>query len=269
MRVFRALAFHLCCLALAHPALADDPPRGSAPARVQPRASTWSGGYIGVSGGLGWRGKPIRLSGTNGIDEFIKPAGIPDSIAGEATGPIAGGQAGYWHQSGAVGFGLEADFSAARIEKTEDHTGIVGVERYTRGEKSLDWLGSLRGRIGFAVGSNAVIYGTGGAAIGRANSAVMLTTTTKNNMAGCIAANIGVCIEDSQEETLTGWIAGGGVEFRTGSRASLRVEYLFYDLGEISTEGADNRFPAGQFPTLMGVDPVKGSVVRAGINFRF
>jgi outer membrane immunogenic protein len=76
----------------------------------------------------------------------------------------------------------------------------------------VDWFGTARGRLGYAVG-NALIYGTGGLAYGQVNSHIENSTTyTVSN-------------------TNTGWTAGAGVEYRFTSAISAKAEYLYVNLG--------------------------------------
>ena len=62
-----------------------------------------------------------------------------------------------------------------------------------------------------------------------------------------------------------GWTAGGGVEFANGPW-SLKIEYLYYDLGKLSYNVTDPTLPAG---SIIATDKFAGSLVRAGLNYHF
>jgi outer membrane immunogenic protein len=256
-------------LLAASAAVAADMPVKAPPAVVA-TVYNWTGLYIGVNAGYGWSHEAINLTGdpvTVG-PTFIIPGGVPTSIAKNPKGFIGGAQIGYNYQTGRWLLGFEADFDGAGIRSSQDVTGIVGVPRFTHGEQKLDWLATVRARAGFTPWDRFLVYATGGLAVGHAKSSIILTTTVPNNVAACIAANVGICMSDSQSKTLVGWTAGGGLEFALGGNWSVKAEYLYYDLGNINTAAADTRFAPPQ-PVLFGDQQVRGNIVRAGLNYRF
>lgn len=248
--------------------LAADMPVKSPPAVVA-TVYNWTGLYIGVNAGYGWSDEAIDLTGdpvTVG-PTFIIPGGVPTSIAKNPKGFIGGGQIGYGYQSGRWLLGFEADFNGAGIRSSQDVTAIVGVERFTHGEQKLDWLATVRARVGVTPSDRVLVYATGGLAVGHATSSIVLTTTVPNNVAACIAANVGICMSDSQSKILVGWSVGGGLEFAFAGNWSVKAEYLYYDLGNISTAAADTRIAPPAI--LFGDQQVRGNIVRAGVNYRF
>ncbi len=69
----------------------------------------------------------------------------------------------------------------------------------------------------------------------------------------------------SSNDTFNGWTVGGGIELAIEGAWTAKVEYLFYDLGSTNlTTPACAGLPA----TTWDVD-TDGSLVRAGINYRF
>src|SRR5690606_30260538 len=89
-----------------------------------------------------------------------------------AGGFIGGAQAGFNWQSGQVIYGLEADFqgSTVKAEDSIDLTVLPGDPNQTTitGEAGtkVEWFGTLRARMGYAVTERFMIYGTGGLAYG-------------------------------------------------------------------------------------------------------
>ena len=95
-----------------------------------------------------------------------------------------------------------------------------------------DSLESLRGRLGFAF-DKFLVYGTGG-----------------------------VAFEDFND---SGWVAGGGVEYAFTPNWSVKVEYLYFDLGKDRVTAFNAATPV----TSTVRQDQKGSIVRAGLNYKF
>jgi outer membrane immunogenic protein len=86
-------------------------------------------------------------------------------------------------------------------------------------------LASARGRLGYAA-SNWMLYGTGGVAWADVDYNASFTCSPGGVPAGCIGTFFA---QTSLNKTHTGWVAGGGVEFKSaGSPLMLGVEYLYY-----------------------------------------
>ena len=119
--------------------------------------NTWTGFYAGINGGYGWG------SGGNTISYFD---GLDQSARAQPQGGFGGGQIGYNYQTGSFVFGVETDFQGAGISNSVTGTTANGFDFTSK--ESIDWFGTARGRLGFAVG-NALLYGTGGFAYGNVN----------------------------------------------------------------------------------------------------
>jgi outer membrane immunogenic protein len=81
-------------------------------------------------------------------------------------------------------------------------------------------------------------------------------------------------VSNSISNTKVGWTAGGGAEWMFLPNWSVKVEYLYYDLGSLTT--ADAVFavapvaPAvGLYAATQNKTRFNGSVVRAGIDYHF
>jgi outer membrane immunogenic protein len=138
---------------------------------------------------------------------------------------VAGGfHGGYNLQSGQFVVGGEADitFSAA-----DDH-----IAPY---QFSNPWFGTLRARAGYAL-NNILLYGTAGFAYG-----------------GVHAEGFGL----TEDRTLTGWTAGGGVEVGLARNWSARIEYLFISLND------------RHFVVTGTTNGLESNLFRMGLDFRF
>jgi outer membrane immunogenic protein len=186
-----------------------------APAYVAP-IYNWSGFYVGINGGGGWGHSSVTGPLSTGGDFDVK-------------GGLIGGTLGFNYQVGQVVYGLEGDIDWSNIKGSA--TCAVGVTC----EAKNNWLGTARGRIGYAFGS-FLPYVTGGLAVGDVK-----TTAT----------GLG-----SASSTKAGWTLGGGVEAAISGPWTAKVEYLYVDLQSANA-------PAGastEFHT---------NVVRGGLNYRF
>jgi len=195
-------------------ASAADLPRREMPAKAPPYIApiyNWTGFYLGINGGGGFGG------GTG--------------FGANASGGMVGGTLGYNWQAGQGVFGLETDLDWTNIKGT-GISGLTGLPVETKN----DYLGTVRGRIGYAW-DRVLLYATGGLAYGS------IKTT----------APFG-----SASETKAGYTVSGGLEFAVAGPWTAKVEYLYVDLGRgaaLPFTGEDSRF--------------RTNIVRAGLNYRF
>jgi outer membrane immunogenic protein len=140
------------------------------------------------------------------------------------SGFIAGGTVGYNLQTGLWVWGIEGDFDYSAMK---DEVGGVDVK--------APWFGTVRGRIGYAGWGNLLPYITGGAAFAK------------------LDVDAGAAGSDS--DTRVGWTLGAGLEYALWSNWSVKVEYLYADLGTYDIGGGDVDFTT--------------NIVRAGLNYRF
>ena len=205
-------------LAVTNASAADLPramPPVKAPAYV-PAVYSWNGFYLGINGGGGF-----------GHSDW---SGIGDT---HVSGGLVGVTAGYNWQSGQWVFGLEGDIDWSNIKGS-----FTNVACPTGCETKNTWLGTARGRIGYAF-DRVLPYITGGAAFG----------DIKATQAGV----------GSVSDTNVGWTVGAGIEAAVAANWTAKIEYLYVDLGDVSCTTC--------IPTS-NVD-FRSHVVRAGLNFRF
>ena len=197
------------------------PPRGVA---TYVPFFTWNGAYVGLNAGGGfgssqWTDTVTRAS-TNNFS---------------TNGGMFGGTVGYNVQLSTVVVGVEGDLDWSGIK------GSTTTNCITTCTTSNSWLGTARGRIGYAF-DRFLPYFTGGAAFGQ----------VKGSVAGF----------GSFSQTQVGWTLGGGLEYAFVDHWTAKLEYLYVDLGNASCNTA-----------CSGGDPFnvsfKTSIVRAGVNYRF
>jgi outer membrane immunogenic protein len=197
------VAFFGAALA-AIPAVADGGPTGY-DAPYQP--ALWHGLYGGLHAGFGW--------------------------SGDADGAIGGAQVGYNWQSQQLVYGIEADITLSDIGVRESLVSPFGV---VTASGSIDWMATVRGRLGVLVQPRLLFYATAGLGIVSAEAKGSITTI------GFPTFSV------SQHETDSVFVYGLGAESKWTDTTSVRVEYLGF--GET---GLANSF----------------GVVRLGVNFKF
>jgi outer membrane immunogenic protein len=142
----------------------------------------------------------------------------------EPSGVAGGAQIGYNWQTGQFVFGAETDIQVSGADDT-----------FAPWKFSNPWFGTLRGRAGFAI-DNVLLYATAGLAYGELSGAFF---------------GLG------EDKTLVGWTAGAGIEYGFTRNWSVKLEYLYMDLGSrtYSITGVDNG--------------LQSNYLRLGVNYHF
>lgn len=276
---------------LSLPAFAADLPSRKEPV-VAPPPPLWTGFHIGVNAGGTWsNGGGGNLSSI----PIVSPDGVPQAesrpsrsiSSGNSTGFIGGGQVGYDHQFalGGAGFvaGVEADIQGIAASSGSgssasvfngNRPGDTGITSIT-GSSSLNYIGTVRGRIGYLVTPTLLVYGTGGFAYGDASVNMSIyQTLSSSRFRTWSYQSFG---NGSQSGIQTGYTAGGGFEWMFLPNWSAKAEYLYYDFGETSASGSMTRIPNRRLnaspPSLQALSTVNarftGNIVRAGVNYHF
>jgi outer membrane immunogenic protein len=233
-----------------------------APAVVPEAVYNWTGFYVGGNVGGGWGSQAVNFSGSASTLGAIAAGQVPALLAGNPSGVIGGAQAGYNFQSGKFVYGIEADIQGANIHSGATLSTAVGGGLFpvtNTADQNLSYFGTVRGRAGFTVTPALLLYGTGGFAYGGARVATSVNTTP-----GCP----GFCGAAANSTTLTGWTAGAGAEYGFSKNWTAKLEYLYYDLGNISQLYTDS---LGRFAgtTVTTNTAFRGNIVRVGVNYKF
>jgi len=244
------------CIALVSPALAADiytggPSYKDVPAYVP--VSTWTGFYLGVNGGYGgYSGLGLRET----TFSIAAPSVPINNVIGatDISGGFGGGQVGYNFQAGNFVYGIEADIEGSGIRGRGAQASITpGVGFGGTSSIDVNYFGTVRGRIGYSLGST-LLYATGGFAYGGLD-----TTYTYNDTFGTRG-------RVSDNSTRTGWTAGAGIEVKLSPSWTLKGEYQFIDLEPNSVAGPLT-LPLGY--DLRGKSELEFNTVRVGVNYLF
>jgi outer membrane immunogenic protein len=180
---------------------ADTGPYGGASYRDAPPsygAPIWTGYYFGVNGGAAWANNHQL------VDSYFNP---PSGLA--PSGGFGGGQIGYNWQ-GFLLFGIEADFEGGDIGAKGRATDITGVYNF---ESGLNYIGTVRGRVGYTL-DRALVYFTGGFAY------------------GCLRKWSDDFGYQRYDAVTTGYVFGGGLEYRFSPSWSVKTEYQYLNFGK-------------------------------------
>jgi outer membrane immunogenic protein len=187
-------------------------PTKAAPVYTPVPVYNWTGPYVGINGGGGWGHASEAFSGTSHT----------------ISGGLVGATLGYNWQIGQAVVGLEGDIDWSNIRGS----AACGL---TTCETRNHWLGTVRGRLGYAF-DRFMPYVTGGLAVGDIDHTIDAV--------------------GSSRETKAGWTVGGGIEAALANNWTAKLEYLYVDLGSgASVAGSDTNF--------------RTNIVRAGLNYRF
>ena len=101
----------------------------------------------------------------------------------------------------------------------------------TTSSSSMDWFATLRARAGFLVTPATLLYATGGLAFADVSASMQVAGSYYS---ADPAGQVAWVSSASGGETKTGWTLGAGVEHKFSRNWSLKLEYLYYDLGDVT-----------------------------------
>lgn len=232
-------------------------------------AWSWAGFYLGGTVGYGWgRSK----TGTLFSDVASTSPPMATSNSNRLDGAVGGAQAGYNWVAGHLIASVEADlnYSGQRAALASACPGevcnpaLVGVvaepsvQAVFEQSQKLEWFTTVHGRLGAIVTPGTIAYVTGGLAVGE----VMTAGTVFGFNSDGNAVNTIV----SSHNTKAGWTVGGGLEARLFGNWTGKLEYLYLDLGTITT--VPTPAPAATVAAAF-YSRVTDNVVRLGVNYKF
>jgi opacity protein-like surface antigen len=223
----------------------------------------WSGLYIGFNGGYGFGSSSVSANFFGPIVAAGEPLGF--STAGNPAGAVFGGQVGYNWQWASVIFGVEGDFDAATLTASgnavTNSIAAPGNPVGFQASSSINWLSSVRARVGYTWGPG-LIYVTGGGA--------WVNTDIKTLTCDTPAT---ACTQGNFTGTQSGFAVGTGFEWMIAPNWLARTEYLYYSLGSRSNASAFTLGAGGAGLGGSGVSVTANTlninVIRAGLEYKF
>ena len=226
------------------------PAPASAPI-MAPAATTWEGFHLGVHGGYAAKGaSKADLSPVANADGSAIKAQLGGS------GVIGGLQAGYSLQTGGMVVGVEADIAKASLRGSQGADGVLDTApAKARLEGRTDMVATLRGRIGYAF-DHLLIYGTGGYATAHhdARASLLADGVSVPGVIGTPPAAGTSLGAVTVHQWVHGWTLGAGGELAFSRNVSLKLEYLYAQVG--------NKVAGQNLSHSL-------NLVRTGVNYRF
>jgi outer membrane immunogenic protein len=186
------------------------PPLYKAPPAYVAPAFSWTGFYIGANLGAGWNHGNLN-------DSF----GLFSGGANNNATFLGGGQVGANYQIQNFVLGVEGDFDWFANNNNSGNGTTIDGSTAISGSNNGRWLTTLTGRLGIAV-DRMLFYGKGGSAWVGSNNLTLVDVPT------------GAAVSFSNNNTNTGWVAGGGVEWAFAPNWTAKVEYDYVGLNNYS-----------------------------------
>jgi outer membrane immunogenic protein len=210
--------------------------------------NTWTGFYIGGNGGYVWNTDSNVLTFTGS-----------DNLGVDQNGGFGGGQIGYNWQRDKIVYGLEADFQGAGLSDSgkQSITNNAQVVFSGAAKSEMDWFGTVRGRLGYSF-DRSLLYFTGGFAYGNVKNTLSLTATDGGSTATTVL---------KKEDTKTGYVLGGGLEYSLTPAWSLKGEYQYLHLGSEKLSGTAAADTGEDVTTGSAKFEDNFHTVRVGLNY--
>jgi outer membrane immunogenic protein len=232
-----------------------------------PPMCDWTGFYVGVNGGVGWQKSGFTDNNGAVYEGYDAPAyGATNTF--DNVSYLAGGQVGYNYQWRDLVIGIEADadysgnsINKAQLYGTYDETGPENWGWYDKA--SIDFQGSVRGRIGISLLDNkALIYMTGGAAFVHGYWDMYAAYYTSDN-SGYYDRNF------RGDDWRYGLIGGAGIEYKLNCHWSIKAEGLYTWLAEnnLSQTSSGGYFASDHAAKVTFADELYS--FRVGLNYNF
>ena len=234
------------------------PVKAPAPAALAV-APSWGGFYVGLFAGYGW-GDAKATEPTDPALPFPFYNGTNVPYRFNADGFFGGGTVGYNMQSGAFVYGLEGEVGYLGLRGSLiDPNGTIffGTPDTVTSFKS-GLYGALYGRLGVAA-DNALFYSKFGVAFLDAKASTIDACGDGSPQCGTFTLTM------TGSKVMAGWSAGAGVEWMFSSNWSAKIEYAYFDFGNIGTAGPSNQ--PGEF-YRQTID-VTAHTVKFGVNRRW
>jgi opacity protein-like surface antigen len=201
----------------------------------------WAGSYLGIEAGVGFSRPGFSGEDTLSGSDF------------DDTGFVGGIFVGHdWRHEHWV-YGISGHFDGLDFDNQVAQYAPDPIFGGKTDSYDLNWVASLRGRAGYLVTDNFLIYGTGGVAVTQVRTAAQGSGTLVFDPV------LGFTLVPGEVErnnaTRVGGVFGAGMEYAINSKWSFRTEYVHYLFGKVGvgggSSGADKVNFNPSFGTLM------------------
>ena len=224
---------------------ADLPSRKEAPVYIAPTpAFSWTGFYVGADIGGSFGSTSVHYDWTDWNSHSLDTSGV-----------LGGGYVGYNYQLNQnFVLGVEGDFQGSSASNSWSWVGsnFAGDANVYTAEEPANWLASINGRLGIAY-DRALFYAIGGAAWGQGSAPSPALRRRR-----CALRRL-----HQQAVTESGFDVGGGVEYAFTPNWVGRVEYRYYDFGNVQPD------PGWSRPITPFREQTSVNTVRVGLAYLF
>lgn len=255
------------------------------PPDAKPSPDIWPGFYAGLNAGYTW--DPLPEVVTAGVPAFlgINLGNIKGKTLAAGGGSTGGAQVGLNFQSGRIVGGIEADIQGSNARTRVNVSQLSSVITATAvnpmissidNTKNVDWLGTARGRLGYLLTPRLLAYATAGLAYGDTR---VSTFIRQNWLGGILDAPLGSNMQSpgatgGYSGFRIGWTIGAGLEWMFAPNASIKAEWLHYNLGSVSyglSPLINTNTTTGASDVLLPVARThfRGDIARVGFNYHF
>jgi len=282
----KRLAAACAFLCVAAPVFAQGQPRvvrGQPAPAVQ--SDRWSGTYAGLVVGIGIGHSSLNNAIDCSFAGFLcDPTHYPENgalLSATASGSktdaaFTGGiVAGYnWRLDRAV-YGIEADVSYLHLRLTSSgrasslNPGLnnggappVPVVAAVGTTAGMDWLATFRGRAGYLVMPDLLVFATGGLALANQSASYSYVDNW--------IFNGGAAGSSRTSQLAAGYAAGAGIDWIVSRNWTLRAEYLHAGFGTQRTSGFIYvlQAPPAKSPYTSSAD-LTADLIRTGLTYKF
>ena len=249
---------------------------GPMPAAPAPMMSDWTGWFAG-----GNLGGAIGNAGTSNVGSNVsKDGGYTTHSAGidgafnaansmpmNVSSGVIGGQLGYNYEYADFVFGLESNFdympqTASATQSAYNKANSISF--LGTSSVNTNWYDTVRGRLGYSFDDDTVlVYTTGGLALAD------LTYANSSNTDSFYHYPQDGVNNNSLGQTMIGWTAGGGLEWRFVANWSVDGEYLYNHFGTATQTEVLNGGTSDKNVTFTQNARLTDNIVTAGINYHF
>lgn len=221
--------------------------------------SAWSGFHVGISAGKHvTKDRKVDISGSSVITNS-QPSAVPYSLSLDLDKTFGGLLGGYNWQSGAMVYGLEADYTFSEFKDDTIHSPPGGFV-VTTVSASVKNLITLRGRIGYTPSNQWLFAFAGGLA-----AAKVKVSHNVDEFSGT-----GRQFYASDSEYKLGWVLGLQANYAVTRNLLIRHDYSYYDLGSSGDNRGYQTQPSSitDFADYSSIK-INGSLYRLSIIYKF
>ncbi len=208
----------------------------------------WSGFYFG--GQVGWSHGEMEVTDLDGYNGLGEKFGYDDD------GIAAGAHAGYNFQTGSLVFGLETGVGYLGLDESRQYPPFAGVRQPNDSVASTEagLYVTVTGRAGLAW-NDFLLYAKGG----------WIGADAKVSYIDDDPAGTTLISGTHKSKFKSGYTIGGGLEWAMTDALSVRMEYMYADLGKITHTAVA---AAGPTPVRFKHD-LEVHTLMVGMSYRF